>query len=392
MESVDRFFMPPTESFFLFGPRGTGKSTFVQVHFRDALYVDLLDPEIFRSLTANPERLRERLLANPHHTIVVIDEVQKAPQLLDLVHKLIEDKTDWRFVLTGSSARKLKRSGVDLLAGRALLRSLHPFMASELGERFEFDIALQNGLLPIVLASSDPQQVLMTYAALYLREEVQMEGLVRNVGNFSRFLEAVSFSHASLLNISNVARECEVERKVVEGYISILEDLLLGYRLDVFKKRAQRALVSHPKFYLFDVGVYRSLRPKGPLDRPQEIDGHALEGLVGQHLRAWIAYADTDAALYFWRTRAGVEVDFVVYGQEGIFAIEVKNTARVYPQDLRALKTFRLDYAQSRTCLLYRGKERLLIDDILCIPVEVFLKRLHPARSFAASFDAEGTG
>jgi predicted AAA+ superfamily ATPase len=180
MEIVKRFFDPPQDSFFLFGPRGTGKSTFVKGYFKKALYVDLLDPETFRTFSANPERLRETLLASPHRTTVVVDEIQKIPQLLSLIHTLIEDKAGWQFVLTGSSARKLRRAEVDLLAGRAHLRSLHPFMAAELGDQFSFDHALQKGLLPIVLDSLDPQQVLRTYAVLYLREEVQMEGLVRN--------------------------------------------------------------------------------------------------------------------------------------------------------------------------------------------------------------------
>jgi len=381
METIDRFFNPPKQSFFLFGPRGTGKSTLVKRHFREAIYIDLLDPELFRAYSAHPERLREKLLASPGNTTVVIDEIQKLPQLLSLVHSLIEQKAGWRFVLTGSSSRKLKRGGVDLLAGRALLCSLHPFMAAELGRSFSLQSAVQNGLLPIVLDSSDPKKVLQTYAALYLREEVQMESLVRNISSFTRFLEAASFSHASLLNITNIARECQVECKVVEGYISVLEDLLLAHRLPVLTRRAQRALVAHPKFYIFDAGIYRSLRPQGPLDRPEEIEGQAFEGLVAQHLRAWIVYSGRDFKLYFWRTRAGVEVDFVVYGVEGLFAIEVKNAARVQPQDLRGLRAFKQDYPQSRAYLVYRGKERLMKDGILCLPCEEFLLALQPHRS-----------
>ena len=380
METIRRFFDPPRESFFLFGPRGTGKSTLVKERFKEALYIDLLDPETFRSFSAYPERLREILLAAPDKRTIVIDEIQKVPQLLSLIHSLIEKKAGWQFVLTGSSSRKLKRAGVDLLAGRALLHSLHPFMAAEVGDHFSFDNALQEGLLPLVLDSPDPGQVLKTYAALYVREEVQMEGLVRNIGNFSRFLEGISFSHASLVNISNIARECEVERKVVEGYVSILEDLLLGYRVRVFTKRVKRALVAHPKFYLFDAGVYRSIRPKGPLDRPEEIEGHALEGLVAQHLRAWIDYSKSDFSLHFWRTRSGVEVDFVVYGSEGLFAIEVKNSVHIHPQDLRPLKAFKQDYPESRAYLLYRGKDRLAKSDILCIPCAEFLEQLRPGQ------------
>ena len=207
----------------------------------------------------------------------MIDEIQKVPELLTVVHRLIEEKRGHTFILTGSSARKLKRAGTDLLGGRALLRSMHPFLASELGERFRLEEALQQGLLPLVYSSLNPVDTLRSYAALYLREEVQMEGLVRNIGNFSRFLEAISFSHASLLNLSNVARECMVERKVVEGYTGILEDILLGFRLPVFTRRAKRGLAAHPKFYLFDTGVFRSLRPRGPLDMPEEI-GRASAG------------------------------------------------------------------------------------------------------------------
>ncbi len=382
METIDRFFQPPNRSFFLFGPRGTGKSTLVKRAFEQALYLDLLDPEVFRIYSANPERLRERLLAEPNVTTVVIDEIQKIPELLSLVHSLVEQKKKWQFVLTGSSARKLKRTGIDLLAGRALLCHLHPFMAAELERRFALDAALSMGLLPIVIDSDDPGQVLKTYAALYLREEVQMEGLVRNIGNFSRFLEAVSFSHASLVNVTNIARECQIERKVVEGYLSILEDLMLGYRVGIFSKRAQRALVSHPKFYLFDAGVFRSLRPQGPLDSPQEIDGQALEGLLAQHLRAWIDYSNSDFKLHFWRTRSGVEVDFIVYGSEGIFAIEVKNSLRILPQDIKSLRSFIEDYPKAKAYLLYRGKERLMKDGIHCIPCDEFLRDLRPGKLF----------
>jgi predicted AAA+ superfamily ATPase len=382
MEMIDRFFTPPQGSFFLFGPRGTGKSTFVKQRFKDALYVDLLEPDVFRRFSANPEYLGERVRAEGERAVVIIDEIQKVPQLLSLVHRLIEEKKGRRFILTGSSSRNLKRSGVDLLAGRALLCWLHPFVAAELGLRFSLEQSLQKGLLPVVWGSPEPERVLQSYAALYLKEEVQLEGLVRNIGNFSRFIEAISFSHASLLNISNVARECEVERKVVDGYVDVLVDLLLAFRLPVFSKRAQRALVKHPKFYLFDAGVFRALRPRGPLDRSEEIEGHALEGLVAHHLRAWVDYSEPEQALYFWRTRAGNEVDFVIYGEEGLFALEVKNAARIHSKDLRSLKSFRQDYPESKTYLLYRGKERLIKDEILCLPCEEFLSGLRPGRWF----------
>ena len=387
MESYfPRFFKAPKQSFFLFGPRGTGKSTFLKNHYPDALWIDLLQPETFRNYVARPERLIELVRGNPEKKVVIVDEVQKAPEILDAVHSLIEEKIHRTFVLTGSSARKLKRTGVNLLAGRVLLRTLHPFLLAELPKPPKFDATLQLGLLPIVISSRNPREVLKSYVSLYIREEVQSEGLVRNLGNFSRFLEAASFSHASLLNISNVARECGVERKVVEAYVQILEDILLAFRLPIFAKRAQRAVVSHPKFYFFDAGVFQSLRPQGPLDRPAEIAGAALEGLVAQHLRAWNAYRSEPYEIFFWRSRGGLEVDFVLYGKDGIYAIEVKNTSRVRPEDLHSLAEFRKDYPKSQTIFLYREKEKLLINHVRCIPCETFLKKLSPSSDLAAAY------
>jgi len=384
MELINRFLQSPERSFFLLGPRGTGKSTWTQAAFQGALRIDLLSPEAFRRYSAKPERLREAVEGDPGAKAVIVDEVQKVPALLPVIHALIEEKKKTIFILTGSSSRKLKRTGADLLAGRAVMRTLHPFMAAELSSGFDLDRALRCGLLPLVWGAEDPEDTLRSYAALYVREEVRMEGLVRNVGNFSRFLEAVSFSHASLLNLSNVARECEVERKVVESYVHILEDLLLAFRLDVFKKRAQRAMVAHPKFYFVDAGVYRSLRPQGPLDRRQDIDGHSLEGLVAQHLRAWNAYGGQRHQLSFWRTRSGVEVDFVVYGPRGFWAVEVKNADRVRDEDLRGLSAFREDYPEAEALFLYRGRERLKRRGVLCLPCDEFLKGLVPGKRLGA--------
>lgn len=378
---IPRFLKIPNNSFFLFGPRGTGKTTWLNNEIKNSLLVDLLQPDQFRMFTAKPERLKELVYGNPDKKVIIIDEVQKAPELLNVVHSLIEEKKGYQFVLTGSSARKLKRSGVDLLAGRVLNMTLHPFMAAELRERFDFEKALNQGLVPLITMSNDPEKVLSSYAALYMREEVQMEGLVRNIGGFSRFLEIISFSHGSVLNISNVGRECEIERKVVESYISILEDLLLAYRIKVFTKRAMRATVQHPKFYYFDAGVFRSLRPRGALDRSEEIEGAALEGLVLQHLIAWNAYNGGQDSVYYWRARSGTEVDFIVYGPEVFWAVEVKNTARIRNEDLRALKSFKEEYPEAKLYFLYRGEEKVLIKDILCIPCVEFLNKLKPGHN-----------
>ena len=381
MAVVRRFLQDPGGSYFLFGPRGTGKSTWLRKAYPDALWVDLLAPEVHRRYTARPERLKEVVAGSPGRKVVVIDEIQRAPILLDVVHEIVETRRGApRFVLTGSSARKLKRTGVDLLAGRALVCSLHPFVAAELGSRFDFQRALKQGLVPLVWSSKRPKRVLDAYVALYLKEEVQLEGVVRGIGNFARFLEAISFSQAAMLNVSEVARECEVSRKTVEGYVEVLEDLLLAFRLPVFTRRARRHLAHHPKFYWFDAGVYRSMRPYGPLDRPEEIEGAALEGLVAQHLRAWIDYSDTDCRLSFWRTKSGSEVDFVVYGSGGFWAIEVKHSADVRTSDLRGLRAFREDYPQSKALLLYLGSETLDVEGIRCVPCELFLREVVPGK------------
>lgn len=378
MESMRRFLRGPESSFFLFGPRGTGKSTWLRAARPDAIWLDLLDPESQRSYQARPERLRELVAGRPQVHDVVIDEIQKVPALLDVVHALVESERRLRFVLTGSSARKLRRGSSNLLAGRLVEASMHPFMAAEMGTAFKLQRALEIGLVPLVLGALEPAATLRAYASLYLREEVQAEALVRDVGAFARFLEAISFSHGSMLNLAEVARECQVGRKTVEGYLDILEDMLLSFRVPVFTRRAKRHLVAHDKFYYFDAGVYRSLRPAGPLDRPQEIEGMALEGLVAQHLRAWAAYRANGAQLYYWRTKSGSEVDFIVYGPDVFAAIEVKRAGRVHSKDLRALRAFRDDYPEASACLVYMGKERLTIDGIPCIPCEDFLLQLHP--------------
>ena len=377
-----RFFRPPAASYFLFGPRGTGKSTWLRDRYPEALFIDLIDPENARFYAAAPERLRRTVAASPGRRPVVIDEVQRVPELLPVVHQLVELDKGLRFVLTGSSARKLRRRGVDLLAGRALLTTMHPFMAAELGGAFSLERALALGLIPMVVDAADPRATLRTYAALYVREEVQEEGLVRNVGAFSRFLEAVSFSHAGVLNLSNLARECQVDRKAAAAYLEVLQDLLLAFTLPVFTRRAQRRLSVHPKLYLMDAGLFRSLRPTGPLDRPEEMAGAALEGLVAQHLRAWIAYSNRDDSLSFWRTRAGTEVDFVLYGESGLFAIEVKSGAVLQPRDFRGLRAFTQDYPVATPVLLYRGPRRIREHGVLCLPCAPFLRALAPQQSF----------
>jgi predicted AAA+ superfamily ATPase len=365
---------PVDKSFFLFGPRGTGKTTWVKNSFPDGILIDLLDSALYNSLLAAPQRL-EDFIPPGFDNWVIIDEIQRIPELLNEVHRLIENR-HIRFVLTGSSARKLRKKGVNLLAGRAVTRSMHPLTIGELGDDFSLDHSLRYGLLPSVYIESDPGDYLDSYVHTYLREEIQQEGLTRNLQTFARFLETASFSQGALLNIAEIARECGVNRKMAEEYFLILEDLLLATRLPVFTRRARRRMTAHPKFYLFDAGVFRAIRPKGPLDRPEEIDGAALETLIFQELRAINENYRMGYELYYWRTSNGQEVDFVLYGERGLIAIEVKRTSTIKPGEMSGLKAFLKDYPMAKPLLLYGGPHHLFEKGIDFIPLETAIKNL----------------
>jgi uncharacterized protein len=380
MEITTRFFQSTKKSFFLFGPRGTGKSTLVKRVYPNAILIDLLEPSLYRQYRARPERLKDLVLANINVNTFIIDEIQKVPELLSVVHQLIEMKQNWQFILTGSSARKLKRAGVDLLAGRAQLKYLHPFMAAEIQQTFNLEKNLTIGMLPLINNSTDPSNDLKSYIALYMQQEVQIEGLIRKIDQFSKFLEIVSFSQASLINCNNIARECHISSKTVENYLQILEDLLLSFRLPIFNKKATRNLSNHPKFYFFDAGIFQSIRPLGPLDNPEAIGGHVIETIVAQHLRAWLDYSNNPGQLYFWRTKSGLEVDFIIYGGIGLFALEIKRSSFIHAKDLRGLQEFKKDYPNSSVALLYSGSELIINNNILCIPIKNFLLKLIPGK------------
>jgi len=365
---------PKAKSFFLFGPRGTGKTTWVKSAFPRAVYIDLLEAELFNDLTANPQRL-SNLIPPEFKDWVIIDEVQRIPDLLHEVHRLIETKK-YYFILTGSSPRKLKRKGPNLLAGRALTLSMHPLSVAELRDDFRLEHSLKYGQLPSVYTEADPQRYLEAYVSTYLEEEIRQEGLTRNLSAFARFLEAASFSQGSILSISSVARECHVERKVVENYFSILEDLLIGYRIPIFSKKAKRRLVAHPKFYFFDVGVYRTLRPMGPLDAPEEVEGVALETLFLQELIALNSTLGLGYKIFYWRTSNGREVDFILYGPKRLLAFEIKRTSRMKSAILGGLKSFLADYPMAKAYFVYMGNRRMYDGKIEIIPALEILRNL----------------
>jgi len=365
---------PVRQSFFLFGPRGVGKTAWLRERFPDVPFFDLLDADTYTRLLAAPSRLGDEVPAG-YHGWVVVDEIQRLPDLLNEVHRLIEARR-LRFVMTGSSARKLRRRGVNLLAGRALTRFMHPLTAIELGGDFDLRRALRYGGLPFACTEPDPRDYLKSYVTSYLREEVQQEGFARNLAGFARFIEAASFSQGAILNVAAVARESAVHAKVAEDYFGILEDLLIAVRLPVFTRRAKRRIVAHPKFYFFDAGVFQTIRPRGPLDAPGEIAGPALETLVLHQLRALNDYRGLGYSFHYWGTGAGDEVDFVLYGERGLVAIEVKMTQRVRPDDLRGLRRFRDDYPQARAFLIYTGSRRRHDAGIEIVPAEDALRGL----------------
>lgn len=381
MNYLKRLIPKLNQSHFLFGPRGAGKSTWLRHAYPNALYLDLLDPILFRELSSRPERLAAAVARAPKGQPVIIDEVQKVPALLDVVHQSMEGPGRGRqFILTGSSARKLRRVGVNLLGGRLLWRQFHPYLAAELGARFDLGAATLRGMLPLVLASKSPEKTLRSYASLYIQQEVREEASVRDLGAFSRFLEVVSLSHGGQLNLTDLSRECAVTRKSVEGYLDVLEDMMLAYRLNVFEKRAKRLLASHPKFYFFDAGVFQAIRPRNPLDSGREIGGGALEGLVAQHLRVWLSFAQGKNELFYWRTRAGLEVDFVLFGEAGLFAIEVKSRGKVLPADVAGLKAFKRDYPEAQVALLSPGPSAGMVDDVPCLDLVHFLLGIKPEK------------
>lgn len=376
----DRLFNIPLDSqdsLFIFGPRGTGKTQWLKAHLksREHIYVDLLHPGTFRQLKGNPEALGEYFPAG-YKGWVVIDEVQKVPELLDEVHRLIEHGGQ-RFILTGSSARKLKRDGVNLLAGRALHYHMHPLVIQELKEAFSLEHAFELGMLPATYTYDDPKRYLATYVETYLREEVIQEGLTRNVSAFSRFLEVASYSQGATTNYTEIAREVGVDRQLIQNYFSILNDLFLSHTLTPFTKRAKRRLITSEKFYYFDSGVYHELRPTGLLDSPSEVAGPGLETLVYQSILAILDYKNLESEVFYWRTSSGSEVDFIIYNSSHLLAIEVKHAKTITPKFLHGLREFKKDYPMARLYIIYLGSEvRHLADNIIALPLRTALLKL----------------
>ncbi len=321
----NRIFNAPNQSFFLLGPRGSGKSTWLKATFPDAHLIDLLSESTYQRLLANPGQFADELRVQPDDRWVIVDEVQRLPDLLNEVHRLIEERRQ-RFVLCGSSARRLKRAGVNLLAGRAIRRAMHPFVPEELGETFDLESALTTGLLPIVWDAPDRQETVKAYAQLYLKEEIQAEALVRNLPGFARFLPIAALFHGQTVNVSTIAREAGVARTTVNGYLDILEETLLCFRLPAFEAKLRVRERKHPKWYWCDPGVVRAMKRSSGTLVPEE-RGSLFEGLVAQLLRAYRDYRDLFDEMFYWAPagRSKTEVDFILSRGTGKIAVEVKS-------------------------------------------------------------------
>lgn len=320
MKSIKRSLPAPSNSFFLFGARGVGKSTWLKKNFSHAPIYNLLDQRLFLSLSKDPGALRDELMALPQKTWVVIDEIQKVPSLLDVVHDLIEERS-LKFALSGSSARKLRRGGGNLLGGRAVTRSLFPFTAHELQDRFNLKSALQWGLLPLVQNDQkSAKDILTAYFQTYIREEVREEGLIRKVEPFLRFLEIAGILNGEQVNSSGIAREAMIPRSVVDQYFSVLEDTLLGILLPAYRPKAKIREQGHPKFYWFDAGVARAAAGLTEQEPERDWLGRSFETLVLHELRSFLAYKSLNFPVFYYRTKNGVEVDFVIELRKATFA------------------------------------------------------------------------
>ncbi len=369
-------------SFFLLGPRQTGKSTLLRTSFPDALFLDLLDAQTFRSLAASPALIGERARAlKGRRRIVIVDEIQKMPELLDEIHRLMELEKSLRFILTGSSARKLRTRGRNLLGGRAGLVRMHPIVFPELGTvapRRPWTDLLRWGGLPSVLDSKTPKEDLQAYVGLYLQEEIRAEGLARSVPNFSRFLETAATMNGEILNYTKIGNDAQLSPRTVRDYFQILQDTLIGDLLPPFQRTRSRKAVTTEKFYFFDVGVTSALVERWVVSPRTPEYGRVLEHLVEREVRASIDYFRSDRHLFFWRSLSRMEVDFVVAeGQKPVVAIEVKASRSVSPQDLKGLRAFGEDWAKVRKIVVsLESHPRTTVDRIEILPVEQFLSQL----------------
>jgi len=360
------------ESLFLWGARQTGKSTLLKTLFPDALCFDLLISREYKRLSAKQDILRETVLANLNKQPVIIDEIQRIPDLLNEVHWLISNH-GVRFILSGSSARKILRSGVNSLGGRALRYELYPLVSAEIPD-FDLMRAINNGLLPRHYDAANPQRMISAYIGNYLRDEIVAEARLRDAGAFARFLEMASITNGEMVNYTNIASDCGVSATTVKEYFQIMEDTLIGRYLPSFQKRPKRRVVIAPKFYFFDVGIANNLLSRGRIEVGTELFGKVFEHFIYQEIYAHSHYSETEYPVYFWRTTSQLEVDFVLGDHE--VAIKVKATEQASDRHLRGLKAFMEEYTVKKAILISNDPLPRLVGNVLILPWKVFLSRL----------------
>lgn len=368
--------LPPGQTAFLWGPRKVGKSTYLKEAFPQSLVYDFLKTDLTLELAKRPSLLREQVLAKDKSVLkypIILDEVQKVPQILDEVHWLIENR-GLSFILCGSSARKLKRGKVNLLGGRAWRYEMFPLISSELGE-VDLLRALNQGLIPDHYLRDDYQKSLKGYIQDYLKEEVFAEGLTRNIPAFARFFDAMGYSHGELTNFSNIARDCGVDAKTVKEYYLILVDTLLGRMVESFKKRKSRQIIiKAPKFYLFDVGVAGAIIKRHIPEERGESFGRAFVHFIFTEIVAHSSYKELDYRIYYWRTKSGLEVDFIL--GDGEVALEVKGKSHIETRDLRALMAFMDEFSPKKAIVVCNEKEKRVRGKIEIMPWRMFLEEL----------------
>jgi predicted AAA+ superfamily ATPase len=366
---------PGKETYFLWGPRQTGKSTLLKATYPDAVWIDLLKAEEFRRYLQNPEFLRQELPQKGDMPFVVIDEIQKLPALLDEVHWLHENRNT-QFALCGSSARKVKRGHSNLLGGRAIRYEMFGLIAAELGPDFDLTRLLNHGYLPRIYLAKQSRRLLNAYVATYLKEEIAAEGLVRNLPVFSDFLNMAALSDTEPVNFSTIARDCGVSSQTIKGYFQILEDTLLGRWLPSYRKRPKRRIATSPKFYFADVGTVNFLAKRGRIEPGSELFGKAFENWCFHELNAYNMYTEAFAEFYYWRLAGGTEVDFIINDMQ--IAIESKAVRKISAGHLKGLRSLKVDHpgVQRRLVVCCENKPRLTDDGIEIIPAGEFPKML----------------
>ena len=366
----------PTESFFLWGARQSGKSTLLKKLYPKATWYDLLKTDVFIQMTEKPSRLREELTFRDNQSgLIIIDEIQKVPALLDEVHWLMEN-TRYVFALSGSSARKVRRGHANLLGGRAIRHQLFGLVSAELGDEFDLERILNHGYLPRHYLSSSVEKLLRSYINDYLKEEIAAEGLIRNLPAFSNFLRSAAFSDTELVNFANIARDCSVSGPTVKQYFQILEDTLLADFIPAYRLRPKRRVIEAPKFYFADVGVVNHLRKRKRLEAGSEGFGKAFENWVFHELNAHRAYSEMHYDISYWRLASGLEVDFVI--DDMLIAIEAKASEKITTAHLQGLKELKIDHPEvkRRVVVCLEKTARRTQDGIEIIPYSMFAKQL----------------